>query len=190
MSGGKIGSFTLTNYGSLAGSGIEISGSQLWCNNIVPFSGNYVSIGPGLEVDGNVRFNSMQNISGDAHLGVTSSGFVGIVGGSSRQWKHDIKSIQAEEIDSHMLYGVRAREFIYNDGYLAKGDCRIGKKIPGFVLEELKEDYPIAVDFDKFGNPTNWSPRMFIAPIIVLLQEQHKEIEHLKKEVSRLKKED
>lgn len=190
MSGGKIGSFTLTNYGSLAGSGIEISGSQLWCNNIVPFSGNYVSIGPGLEVDGNVRFNSMQNISGDAHLGVTSSGFVGIVGGSSRQWKHGIKSIQAEEIDSHMLYGVRAREFIYNDGYLAKGDCRIGKKIPGFVLEELKEDYPIAVDFDKFGNPTNWSPRMFIAPIIVLLQEQHKEIEHLKKEVSRLKKED
>lgn len=70
-------------------------------------------------------------VEGDTHLGVTSSGFVGIVGGSSRQWKHDINSIQAAEIDSHMLYGVRAREFIYNDGYLAVGDCRIGKKIPG-----------------------------------------------------------
>ena len=188
INGGEIGSFTLTNYGSLKGSGIEISGSQLWCNNIVPYSGNYVSIGPGLEVDGNVRFNSMQNISGDTHLGVTSSGFVGIVGGSSKRWKHGIKSIQDAEIDPHRLYSVRTREFIYNEGYLAKGDCRIGKKIPGFVVEQLQEDYPIAVDFDKSGNPVNWSPRMFIAPIIVLLQEQHKEIDRIKKEVRQLKR--
>ena len=188
INGGEIGSFTLTNYGSLKGSGIEISGSQLWCNNIVPYSGNYVSIGPGLEVDGNVRFNSMQNISGDTHLGVTSSGFVGIVGGSSKRWKHGIKSIQDAEIDPHRLYSVRTQEFIYNEGYLAKGDCRIGKKIPGFVVEQLQEDYPIAVDFDKSGNPVNWSPRMFIAPIIVLLQEQHKEIDRIKKEVRQLKR--
>lgn len=177
LSGGKIGSFTLTNYGALKGSGIEISGSQLWCNNIVPYSGSYVSVGEGLQVDGNVRFTSMQNISGDNHLGVTQYGFVGVLGGSSERWKHGIKRIQDKEIDPHLLYGVRTWEFIYNDGYLAKGDCRIGKKIPGFVVEKLREDYPIAVDFDKSGNPVNWSPRMFIAPIIVLLQEHKKKLD-------------
>ena len=56
-------------------------------------------------------------------------------------------------------------------------------------MEELREDYPIAVEFDRFGNPVNWSPRMFIAPIIVLLQEQHKEIMQLKEDLKRLKKE-
>lgn len=188
LSGGEIGSFTLTNYGALKGNGIEISGSQLWCNNIVPYSGSYVSVGEGLQVDGNVRFTSMQNISGDNHLGVTQYGFVGVLGGSSKRWKHGIKSIQDAEIDPHRLYSVRTREFIYNEGYLAKGDCRIGKKIPGFVVEQLQEDYPIAVDFDKSGNPVNWSPRMFIAPIIVLLQEQHKEIDRIKKEVRQLKR--
>lgn len=180
MSGGKIGSFTLTNYGSLQGSGIEINSSQLWCNNIVPYSGSYVSIGQGLEVDGNVKFTSMQNISGDTHLGVTQYGFVGIIGGSSEKWKHGIKNISSKEIDPHKLYNTRTCEFLYNDGYLADGDCRIGKKIPGFVVEHLKEDYPIAVDFDMFGNAVNWSPRMFIAPMLILLQEQKKEIDKLK----------
>ena len=106
-----------------------------------------------------------------------------------RHKKRKIKSIQDAEIDPHRLYGVRTREFVYNDGYLAEGDCRIRKKIPGFVVEELREDYPIAVEFDRFGNPVNWSPRMFIAPIIVLLQEQHKEIMQLKEDLKRLKKE-
>ena len=183
LSGGEIGSFTLTNYGALKGNGIEISGSQLWCNNIVPYSGSYVSVGEGLQVDGNVRFTSMQNISGDNHLGVTQYGFVGVLGGSSKRWKHGIKSIQDAEIDPHRLYSVRTREFIYNEGYLAKGDCRIGKKIPGFVVEQLQEDYPIAVDFDKSGNPVNWSPRMFIAPMLQLIQEQHKQIGDMKEEL-------
>lgn len=180
MSAGKIGSFTLTNYGSLQGSGIEINSSQLWCNNIVPYSGSYVSIGEGLEVDGNVRFTSMQNISGDTHLGVTPYGFVGIIGGSSKKWKHKIRGIQDEEIDPHRLYGTRTCEFIYNDGYLADGDCRIGKKIPGFTLETLKEDYPIAVDYDGSGNPVNWSPRMFIAPFLELHKEHHSDLKEIK----------
>lgn len=182
MSGGKIGSFTLTNYGSMRGSGIEISGSQLYCNSISSYSGSYVSIDSSLEVSGSVRLPNVygNTISGDANMGITSTGYVGRTAGSSCKWKHDIRSIQSREIDPHLLYNTRTCEFIYNDGYLSNADCRNGKKIPGFTVEGLMEDYPIAVDFDGFGNPVNWSPRMFIAPMLELLKEQKKEIDKLK----------
>lgn len=182
MSGGKIGSFTLTNYGSLRGSGIEISGSQLYCNSISSYTGNQVSIDSGITVNGSVYFPNVygNTISGDANLGITSSGYVGRTGGSLRKWKRDIRPIQDEEIDAHRLYGTRTRQFIYRDDYLPKTDCRSGKAIPGFLLDDLLEDYPIAVDYDEFGCPSTWSPRMFIAPILVLLQEQKREIDKLK----------
>lgn len=182
MSGGKIGSFTLTNYGSLQGSGIEISGSQLYCNNISSYSGSYVNIDSGLEVNGNVRFPNVygNTISGDANLGITNTGYVGRTGGSLRKWKRDIRTIQDAEINAHRLYNTRTCQFIYRDDYLPKTDCRSGKAIPGFLLDDLLEDYPIAVDYDESGCPSTWSPRMFIAPILVLLQEQKREIDKLK----------
>lgn len=182
MSGGKIGSFTLTNYGSLQGSGIEISGSQLYCNSISSYTGSYVSIDSSLEVNGSVKFPNVygNTISGDANLGITTTGYVGRTGGSLRKWKRDIRPIQDAEIDAHRLYNTRVCQFIYRDDYLPKTDCRSGKPIPGFTLDTLKKDYPIAVDYDEFGNPVTWSPRMIIPGMLVLLQEQKKEIDKLK----------
>lgn len=190
MSGGKIGSFTLTNYGSLQGSGIEISGSQLYCNSISTYSGSYVGINDGLEVNGPVRFPNVygNTISGDANLGITGTGYVGRTGGSSRKWKNDIRNIEDKQIDAHRLYDVKPRQFLYKEDYLSKDDCRFGKVMPGFIIEELEKDYPIAVDYDKNGNPENWSTRFFIAPIIQLIQEQHKEIESVRNQLENVKK--
>ncbi len=187
MSGGKIGSFALTNYGSLRGSGIEISGSQLYCNSISSYGGSYVGIDSGLEVNGNVRLPNVygNTISGDANLGITSTGYVGRAAGSSEKWKRNIRSIQDAQIHAHRLYNVRPREFVYKDDYLPKSDCRYGKTVPGFIIEELEEDYPIAVEY-KNGKPENWSVRFFIAPIVHLIQEQHEEIEQLKRDIAKL----
>lgn len=179
MSGGEIGSFTLTNYGSLKGSGIEISGSQLYCNSISSYSGSYVNIDSGLEVNGSVRFPNVygNTISGDPNLGMTSTGYVGRTTGSSRRWKHDVKTLKSKEVSAHRLYWVRPKQFIYNDDYIRKDDSRAGKIIPGFIAEELEEDYPIAVEYDENGRPAGWGTSFFIAPIVQLLQEHKKKLD-------------
>ncbi len=188
MSGGKIGSFTLTNYGSLQGSGIEISGSQLYCNSISSYTGNIVNIDSGMTINGNVYLPNVygNTISGDANLGITGTGYVGRTGGSSKKWKDDVTNIIDEEIDAHRLYNVRPRQFRYKDDYLSKKDCRYKKLIPGFIIEELEEDYPIAVDYDSNGDPENWSARPLIPPIVLLLQEHKEEIEKIKSEINKL----
>lgn len=188
VKGGSIGSFTLTNYGALKGSGIEINSSQLWCNDIVPYNGDTVEIGGrlyvnlDLNVDRNVYFPGVysNNTTADPNLHITSTGYMNTKGGSSRRWKHDIRSIQDAEIDPHRLYNTRTYEFIYNDDYLFHGDHRRGKKIPGFVIEDLEKDYPIAVDYDENGNLSAWSPSMFIAPMVELHKEHHADIERIK----------
>ena len=179
MSGGRIGSFTLTNYGSLRGSGIEISGSQLYCNSISSYGGSYVNIDSGLEVNGSVRFPNVygNTISGDPNLGMTSTGYVGRTTGSSRRWKHDVKTLKSKEVSAHRLYWVRPKQFIYNDDYIRKDDSRAGKIIPGFIAEELEEDYPIAVEYDENGRPAGWGTSFFIAPIVQLLQEHKKKLD-------------
>lgn len=188
LRGGTIGSFTLTNYGALKGSGIEINSSQLWCNDIVPYNGDTVEIGGrlyvnlDLKVDRNVYFPNVysNNTTADPNLHITNTGYLNTKGGSSRKWKHDIRKIQDQEIHHHRLYNTRTCEFIYNDGYLFPGDHRIGKRIPGFAIEDLEKDYPIAVDYDENGNLSTWSPSMFIAPMIELHKEHHSDIEDIK----------
>lgn len=188
MSGGRIGSFTLTNYGSLRGSGIEISGSQLYCNSISSYSGSYVGIDSGLEVNGNVRFPNVygNTISGDANLGITGTGYIGRTTGSSKRWKHDIKTLKSEEVSARRLYMVRPKQFIYNDDYIRKDDSRAGKIIPGFIAEELEEDYPIAVEYDENGKPAGWGTSFFIAPIVQLLQEHKKKLDELDRTLEKI----
>lgn len=188
MSGGEIGSFTLTNYGSLKGSGIEISGSQLYCNSISSYSGSYVNIDSSLEVNGSLRLPNVygNTISGDPNLGMTSTGYVGRTTGSSRRWKHDVKALKSKEVSAHRLYGVRPKQFIYNDDYIRKDDSRAGKIIPGFIAEELEEDYPIAVEHDEKGRPAGWGTSFFIAPIVQLLQEHKKKLDEHDRELEKI----
>ncbi len=175
--GGNIGDFTISG-GALVGSGVEINYSQIYCNDISAKSGNQVMIGGRLYVTEDVIMPAVygNTISGSANVGITSTGYLGHVSGSSRKWKHDIGDIKDSSIDPHRLYNARPREFIYNDGYLHPDDCRAGKKIPGFIIEELMEDYPIAVDYDEHGNPTSWSDSLLTAPMLSLIQEQYGKI--------------
>ena len=52
----------------------------------------------------------------------------------------------------------------------------------GFVIENLNEKYPIAVDkADEYDPKTwNWNSAYMIPAMLKLIQEQHKEIEELK----------
>lgn len=111
---------------------------------------------------------------------------VGLVSGSSRRYKHDIGEIKEATLDPHRLYDLPIVQFVYNDGYLIKEDERNGKTLPGFIVEDMENIYPIAVDHDAEGRPTNWTDRFLIPAMLALIQEQHEEIEALKRSFEKI----
>lgn len=184
---GKIAGFTINSNGFSAGA----YGTQIWNNSVVTdvieqtSSSTMLEIGRGsksVEIRGSVYMPGVfgNSTTADPNLHITSTGYLNTKGGSSRKWKHDIRNIQDSEIDPHRLYNTRTYEFIYNDDYINEKDPRRGKKIPGFIIEDLEKDYPIAVDYDENGNLSTWSPSMFIAPFLELHKEHHADIKEIK----------
>lgn len=52
----------------------------------------------------------------------------------------------------------------------------------GFIAEDIKKKYPCATEYDEeTGAVNNWLERYIIPPMLSLIQEQHEEIEALKK---------
>ncbi len=127
------------------------------------------------------------NISGDpnARLAVSSPYQLGYASGSSRKFKHDIKPVENAELDPNKLYDIEIVQFKYNNDYLDESDQRYGVDCIGFIAEQVNEVYPIAADRET-GEPRNWEMRYIIPPMLALIQEQHKEIEELKKKVEAL----
>ncbi len=127
------------------------------------------------------------NISGDpnARLAVSSPYQLGYASGSSRKFKHDIKPVENAELDPNKLYDIEIVQFKYNNDYLDESDQRYGVDCIGFIAEQVNEVYPIAADRET-GEPRNWEMRYIIPPMLALIQEQHKDIEELKKKVEAL----
>lgn len=112
---------------------------------------------------------------------------------SSRTIKHDIKPLEAdsyENVSAGNLYNINLVSFKYNDGIITdENDLRIGKDLPGIIIEQLNEVYPIAVDKPDVNDVKTWSwnQQYLIPPMLRLIQEQHKEIEQLKSDMETLK---
>ena len=109
---------------------------------------------------------------------------------SSKTIKHDICSIgQCNQISAEKLYDIDVVQFKYNEGVITdKTDSRYGKDLPGFIIEDLCEKYPIAVDKPSDNvKEWSWNAQYLIPPMLKLIQEQHSEIELLKKEIAEIK---
>lgn len=190
--GGEIGPFSISYRGFSAGNGkVHIWDDVVETNMIYASSGKYLSIGAygdTVSIEGTMQSYSTYSTTttGDANVHIGSAGNFRRTSGSLRKLKRNISDIKDSSVDAHLLYGARPRQFIYKDGYLSNEDSRNGKYIPGFVVEELMEDYPIAVEYDDNGEPENWGARFFIAPMLQLIQEQHKEIEEIKEQIKNL----
>lgn len=108
---------------------------------------------------------------------------------SSKTIKHDIDELKDENINAERLYDIDIFQFKYNDEVnIDKEDCRYGKTLPGFIIEDLDEKYPIAVDKESDDvKHWSWNSTYLIPPMLKLIQDQHKEIEELKNAVNELK---
>jgi len=170
---------------------VENSGASL----IHQSSGSQIYVGSSINLYGDVRTHNTLTTDGRVYfpgLGASSSstanlrsatGFpVGellIIGGSTRDIKTEIQPIDdVETTDSKKLLDIPVRAFKYIDGYLRADDTRVDQFIPGFIVEEMDEVYPIAVDKDS-GKLENWNPRYIIPGMLALIQELYTRIEIL-----------
>lgn len=105
---------------------------------------------------------------------------------SSRTIKHDIEELSSEDLVAENLYNLPVRQFKYNEDIITdKNDVRYMKNLPGFIIEEMNEAYPIAVDKPSDNvKEWSWNAQYLIPPMLKLIQDLHKEIEQLKGKVS------
>ncbi len=104
---------------------------------------------------------------------------------SSMRYKHDIDILMDEELDSHKLYDLPVRQFVYNEEAPLQYPDMEGEVLPGFIAEEVAEIYPSAViRHAKTGEIESWDERRIIPGMLALIQEQHKKIESLEKRIA------
>lgn len=120
--------------------------------------------------------------SDGANVNVWANGLFRRAASSSRRYKKDIRALLPEELEPDKLYELPIRSFRYKPGYLEKGDRREDKDIIGLIVEELETIYPIAVNYDKDGQPEMWNAQILIPAMLKLIQEQNERIKKLEGE--------
>ncbi len=110
------------------------------------------------------------------NLGIKDN-VVGKIASSSRRYKYDVDEMKSDEISC--LYNLPVRTFLYKENYLSKKDERYKKRIPGFVVEDIEEVFPIAVNHNEDGSPEMWNAQILIPCMMKMIQEQKKRIDTL-----------
>ena len=98
----------------------------------------------------------------------------------------DIHSISDELKDKfRKLYDLEVKNWRYNDGYLDENDELSGVETYGLIAEDVESVLPEAVTH-KNGLVENYRDRHVLNALLFLVQEQHVEIDELKKKVEAL----
>lgn len=187
---------------------IEFTGSSLFMNDeSVTLTGkNGAYLTANIDSVGMVNKNgtvwwSVQNADIKARLGSTVSTAVPNLrltdnsairvtshSNSSRKIKTDIKKEYDEKTSPEKLYDVDVVQFKYKDGYVSPEDSRADTPLLGFIVEDLDEVYPNAVDKESEDSEKwGWNSTYIIPPMLKLIQDQKKEIDELKSEIEKIK---
>ena len=143
------------------------------------------SISPDV-VDARLIYTSTSTTSSNSQAAISTNGLVCKYGSSSKRYKHNIHSL-SEEMKAKFrgLYDVEVKNWTYNDGYLEEGDELVGKETFGLIAEDVAEVLPEAVHYED-GMVENYRDRQLINAMLVLLQDQKKEIEALKEAITKI----
>lgn len=167
---------------SPSGAGLRVEGTEVSLYSTG--NGHLDATSSGLTID-----TGRQTTSHSGNLYITTSGtaYYANEGGSSRKIKHDIGAIKAPELDPARLYDLDVVQFKYDEEVAPEGDENHDRELPGFIVEDLEEIYPAAVqkepDDPEESKTWTWSPTRLIPPMLQLIQEQHREIEDLKRRI-------
>lgn len=107
--------------------------------------------------------------------------------GSSRRFKNNIVQVIDDRLDPHRLYDIDVVQFQYKPSFYNLPEGTPMETVIGFIAEDIYDKYPVACEFDEdTGAINNWLERYMIPPMLALIQEQHKDIEHLKMKYTQL----
>ena len=121
--------------------------------------------------------------SSGSNVRVNSNGTLYRYSSSSMRYKTDMTTQLIDELDPERLYDLRVWQYKYREGHLDKNDQRYGQDIVGFIAEDVKQKYPIAVNYNEDGQVENWNVEMIVPAMLKLIQNQKKDIDKLKEKL-------
>ena len=107
---------------------------------------------------------------------------------SSKRYKRDISDEIPEALDPGKLYNLKVKTYVYRDEYLSKEDHNYGKRMIGFIAEDVDEVFPIGCQYDEDNRPEMWNSNIMIPSMLKLIQDQKKKIDELETRITRLEK--
>ena len=131
--------------------------------------------------------NGLKTVSSGSNL-VWYDGSFYIKSSSSKRYKNSIEKLSSKAasdptLNPKRLYDLDVVSFRYNSDYLPQTDQRYQTDIPGFIAEDVYQKYPIACHLNNEGQPEMWDINILFPAALKLIQEQHEDIEMLKKEI-------
>lgn len=114
-----------------------------------------------------------------ANLYIDGSGNFWRVTSSSKRYKEEIEKVK--DFDYHQILDAEVYQYRYRKDYVDDHDLKIG-----FIVEQLQESFPEAVQYEN-GLPEMWNINTMFPALVKVVQDQQKEIELLKEEVKVLR---
>lgn len=158
---------------SAYGNGLVIDGGLNIICGTEPFS------------DGTDKFRifNLDTLSSGNYLRIRDN-LVYMSSSSSKRYKILGASLPEEFIEN--LYNIEPIMARYKEGYLAKGDERVGVEFPMFIAEDVDKYFPLAVDHNTDGLPENWNERIMIPAMFAMIKSQKEQLDRQEKLINQL----
>lgn len=165
----NINGVTLSAYGN----GLVIDGGLNIICGTEPFS------------DGTDKFQifNLDTLSSGNYLRIHDN-LVYMSSSSSKRYKILGASLPEEFIEN--LYNIEPIMARYKEGYLAKGDERVGVEFPMFIAEDVDKYFPLAVDHNTDGLPENWNERIMIPAMFAMIKSQKEQLDRQEKLINQV----
>ena len=117
-------------------------------------------------------------------LYVGSDGTIGAAS-SSRRYKQDISTELDDTFNPHQIYDLPVSQFRYKEEFSGGDNTEL---YIGFIAEDVAKYYPSAARWNEDHTEVDtWEMSDMFPALVKLIQEQHSDIEMLKKEIEKLK---
>ena len=166
---------------------ISVNGVDLYAygNGLVADGGFNIICGTEPFSDGTDKFQifNLDTLSSGNYLRIHDN-LVYMSSSSSKRYKILGASLPEEFIEN--LYNIEPIMARYKEGYLAKGDERVGVEFPMFIAEDVDKYFPLAVDHNTDGLPENWNERIMIPAMFTMIKSQKEQLDRQEKLINQL----
>ena len=118
-----------------------------------------------------LAYNRTYSSSGNMY--VTENGVFGRSTSSSKRYKNSIEIASIDDLKG--LYDLPVKKFKYNNDYISSDDELYGKYLYGFIVEDLEDILPCAVQHknDEDGSlvPEMWNSNIIVPSLLKLIQD-------------------